>query len=613
MTLSVKDIFDEAYYSKKYKKEIDKAKKEGKVKDAKEHYEKIGKKEDFNPCEAIDVTKYREQNKDVDEAIKTGTLGDATTIDHLLKFGDKEGRGLGTDYFNVKGYAEANPDVKDAASKGKIGYLEHAIKYGEKDGRSLGAGFDAKFYGKKDDVKKAIDKGDVSSSFQYYITKGASAGEIPNPYFDKEEYLKQNKDVADEVAKGTITNVFQHWNAYGTKENRAFNPLIDINLYLEQNKDVGEAVKSGEFTVYQHLVEFGLKEERTFSKKFDFKLYKELNEGVQDSLDKGKYTNAFEEYLLEGKDKGYIASPDFDGATDKEGLLKIALEGSGKGSGNKQIIIASDDEDALLQVEDGKGAGVLIGGKGDNLMIGGKEDDVLIAGQGSAYLIAGVGNDVLYGGSADAYLFGADGNDVLIGGSKSTVLYAGTGKDTLVGGTGKDTFVITNSPKEGTGTDTMSGGGGTDTMSGGNGTDTLTGGSYTIYNFDVKKDKLCVADFGYGDAEEVLDDILKSGKSSSGTYFTVFEFSKEYKITLFGNGELTADNITVGTNGLPSTKLSSKIETGDYEAIGKIKGLPPGLAMQIDKGMKSADELPSPFSGSGSDVISGGGMMAGMM
>ncbi|MBD2183376.1 MULTISPECIES: calcium-binding protein [Oscillatoriales] len=527
--------------------------------------------------------------------------------------------------------------------------MEHAIKYGEKDGRSVGAGFDAKFYGKKDDVKKAIEKGDVSSSFQYYITKGASAGEIPNAYFDREEYLKQNKDVADEVTKGTITNVFQHWNAYGTKENRAFNPLIDVNLYLQENKDVGDAVKSGEFTVYQHLVTFGLKEERTISKKFDFKLYKELNEGVQDSLDKGKYTNAFEEYLLEGKDKGYIASPDFDGATDKEGLLKIALEGSGTGSGNKQIIIATDDEDVLLEVEEGKGAGVLIGGKGDNLMIGGKEDDVLIAGEGSAYLIGEAGNDVLYGGSADAYLFGGDGNDVLIGGSKSTVLYAGTGKDTLVGGTGKDTFAITNSPKDtksssdtmsggngtdtmsgGNGTDTMSGGNGTDTMSGGNGTDTmsgggstdtLTGGNYTIYNFDAEKDKLCVADFGYGDAEEVLDDILKSGQSSSGTYFTVFEFSKEYKITLFSNGELTADNITVGTNGLPSTKLSSKIETGDYEAIAKIKGLPPGLAMQIDKGMKSLDELPPPFSGSGSDVVGGGGtnpmmgggMMAAMM
>ncbi|MCL1463038.1 hypothetical protein, partial [Argonema galeatum] len=186
-----------------------------------------------------------------------------------------------------------------------------------------------------------------------------------------------------------------------------------------------------------------------------------------------------------------------------------------------------------------------------------------------------------------------------------------TGTDSMSGGTGTDSM------SGGTGTDSMSGGTGTDSMSGSDtmtgGSDTMKGGMYYIYNFDAEKDVIRAADFGYGDSDELLDSITKSGQAQNGKYYSILELNDDYKVTIFSNDKLTADNCLVGTGDLPSSRMSKKIAEGDTLSIGKIKGLPPGLQMQLDKGMRSPSDLPAPFAPEEPAPLSGAGTTPGAM
>ncbi len=190
-----------------------------------------------------------------------------------------------------------------------------------------------------------------------------------------------------------------------------------------------------------------------------------------------------------------------------------------------------------------------------------------------------------------------EGDDTMTGGTGTTGTKTGEGDDTMTGGTG-----TTGTTKTGEGDDTMTGGTGTtgsDPVTGE--TDKMTGGAYTIYNFDVKKDVLHLADFGFTDGEEVLDAITTSGQSTSGKFYSVVELSSSMKVTIFSEGELTEKNFTIGTGSLPGGKLTSAIETGDLGSIAKVKGLPPGIKMQLETGMR--DELPPGLGGGAGDTV----------
>lgn len=601
-------IFSEKEYRKK-NKDVDKAIKDGKVKDGKEHFDKFGKFEDRSPCAFFDASKYRLENADVDVAIKEGKITSA--YDHMIKVGQFEGRSLGGGIFDLKKYAEANPDVKEAASKGQIGLLDHAIKFGSKEGRDVIPGFDEKFYASNSKVKEAIDKGEASSGLEYFLTTGAAEGDSPNPYFDAETYAKENPDVKKAIDEGQVSDAFSHFAENGMKENRKFNKEIDTDYFLSQNTDVAEAVKSGKTTLFQHLTSFAFTEKRTFSRTFSWSVYESVNSSVKTSIQKGEFKNAFEHYIKKGKKQGLVASTEYEGATDKDGLIKIALDASKTGGkGGKQIIIG-DEKDASIQ-GDSKKDNVLIGGSGSNTIVGANTDDVIIGGSKNNILVGGDGNDVLYSGSGKAILFGGNGGDVLIGAKGETTFYAGGSADTIVGGAGKDVIIITNNLKSGKASDSLSGGGkdslgGSDSLGGkdslGGGTDTLTGTDTVkgsgdiIYNFDAKKDVIQFADFGFGDSSEVLDAITASGQSETGKYFTVFELSESFQLTVFSEGKLTEKNCLVGTGGLIGSNAASKLDVLDLDDDGKFKGLPPGIAKQFAQGKR--DELPPGLAGLG--------------
>jgi hypothetical protein len=90
-------------------------------------------------------------------------------------------------------------------------------------------GFDeADYLGRYEDVKKAIDNGDVESSLRHFCETGFFEGRIANlPDFEEEYYLRRNPDVWKAIEKGDVGLAYDHYVLNGIAEGRAANAEID--------------------------------------------------------------------------------------------------------------------------------------------------------------------------------------------------------------------------------------------------------------------------------------------------------------------------------------------------------------------------------------------------
>ncbi|HAA31508.1 MAG TPA: hypothetical protein DCE56_32125, partial [Cyanobacteria bacterium UBA8553] len=149
-------------------------------------------------------------------------------------------------------------------------------------------------------------------------------------------------------------------------------------------------------------------------------------------------------------------------------------------------------------------------------------------------------------------------------------MYGGAGKDTLVGGAGKDIFII-DSIALGTGKagDTVTGGG-------------AKSGFDVIYDFNASEDKLQISgDLGFGNAQDVLKSVT-IGTTSTGTSYNIIAFSQQFRLAVFSNTTLTANNISVGLGSLPTSVNSSTLVD-----LGGVRGLSSGLLKKVSKGLSS--------------------------
>ncbi|SNS11899.1 MULTISPECIES: hypothetical protein [unclassified Azospirillum] len=119
----------------------------------------------------FDENFYRQQNPDVDAAVKAGFL--ASGEEHFVKYGRFEGRDPHV-LFDEDYYLSTNKDVADAVNKGQITAWQHFQDYGWREGRDPSAFFDTSDYlTRYGDVKAA-----GVNPLDHYLIFGEAEGRI---------------------------------------------------------------------------------------------------------------------------------------------------------------------------------------------------------------------------------------------------------------------------------------------------------------------------------------------------------------------------------------------------------------------------------------------------
>jgi hypothetical protein len=168
-------------------------------------------------------------------------------------------------------------------------------------------------------------------------------------------------------------------------------------------------------------------------------------------------------------------------------------------------------------VSSGKGNNVIYTGSGRDIIDAGNGNNTILAGEGINLITTGTGNDLIYSGAMGDFINAGDGRNSIFAGEGNNRILTGTGKDLIFAGAGNDTIY------SGAGNDTIYAGNGNNVINAGTGDDTvhlgsggdkliLEGGkgSVTVIGFDVKSDKLRLA-------ESVISKSLKYISKGSDT------------------------------------------------------------------------------------------------
>jgi Ca2+-binding RTX toxin-like protein len=121
------------------------------------------------------------------------------------------------------------------------------------------------------------------------------------------------------------------------------------------------------------------------------------------------------------------------------------------------------------------------------------------------------GNDTLYGRSGDDTVLGGSGADMLFGEGGNDRLDGGTGNDWLIGGAGKDVFVFARSA-----------------------------GQDSVLDFTAGQDKIDLSAFGLGGMNQLA---ASASVVSTGTSSMSIDFGAGDRLTIYGLGKLTQDNV----------------------------------------------------------------------
>lgn len=118
--------------------------------------------------------------------------------------------------FDERFYRDQNPDVDAAIRAGAFGSgREHFLAFGRFEGRDPHLLFDSDFYlAANRDVAAAVARG-ATTAWQHYQDYGWREGRDPSAFFDTSDYLTRYRDVA---AAGI--NPLDHYLAFGEAEGR---------------------------------------------------------------------------------------------------------------------------------------------------------------------------------------------------------------------------------------------------------------------------------------------------------------------------------------------------------------------------------------------------------
>jgi Ca2+-binding RTX toxin-like protein len=181
-----------------------------------------------------------------------------------------------------------------------------------------------------------------------------------------------------------------------------------------------------------------------------------------------------------------------------------AVAAAGRGSGAKNVIEGTDEDDRLAG---GDAEDWIFGKKGHDWIVGGKGRDVIDAADGDDTIDGGADNDIIDGGAGNDTLRGGDGDDTVEGNDDDDLIDGGQGNDNADGGDGND--VLRGGPGDdvlagGDGDDSLSGAQGNDSLSGNDGNDTIAGGA--------GNDRIAAGDGDDSAAGEAGDDVIDGGQ-----------------------------------------------------------------------------------------------------
>lgn len=110
--------------------------------------------------------------------------------------------------------------------------------------------FDEQWYlAAYEDVRRAVECGQLSSALEHYVTSGYTQGRFPfEPTVDEQFYLAANADVTEGTVSGAVTSAHQHFVDSGYNEGRLGARLpLDQGWYAQRYREVVRRVASGEF------------------------------------------------------------------------------------------------------------------------------------------------------------------------------------------------------------------------------------------------------------------------------------------------------------------------------------------------------------------------------
>lgn len=239
-----------------------------------------------------------------------------------------------------------------------------------------------------------------------------------------------------------------------------------------------------------------------------------------------------------------IGSDDPDAliSTDDNGNSVIAFAGDDK-------ITVGGDGDHLIHGDDGDDSISITGGAGNFVIFGDDGDDAVTntGSTGALYISGGLGGDELAGGSGNDHIYGnvvapsgtvddgADfitagaGNDYVNGNAGEDTIDGGAGNDRILGGAGDDSIV----GGTGLGNDSINGNKGEDFIDGGAGNDSLRGGADDDEVSGGIGNDIVQGDLG--------DDVI-----SGGTGADVLSGGEGEDVFVFAAGD--AAEITLGTS-----------------------------------------------------------------
>ncbi|MEA1982994.1 MAG: glycosyltransferase, partial [Campylobacterota bacterium] len=222
------------------------------------HYVKFGLKEGRfqNETEAknlsqlsskIDFKSYEFANEDVAKMIKDGKLKNAQ--EHFLKFGLKEvqeGRrrlGLAFPYYDEAKHLELNSELANAVNAGELesGFV-HLLTNGYEE-----------FF-----------KGERVVGGKYPFELSGELKEKLKKLFNEKSYLEANSDIQEALEKGKIKSAWEHFENFGIWEIRdglrsiGTTEAISELQYISAFKDVRDALKDGKLnSAYEHFLLIG--------------------------------------------------------------------------------------------------------------------------------------------------------------------------------------------------------------------------------------------------------------------------------------------------------------------------------------------------------------------
>lgn len=181
--------------------------------DPREHYEKTGWKEGFNPNPFFSTMHYLAANP---AAVKA-------RAEPFTRFRKAAGdtAPFASPIFDPKYYLRANPEISSLA-----GAIGHYWKEGRKEGRSPNALFDVPHY-----RSQLRDRGRTIDFLNHYLESGWKDGLSPHPLFDPEYYRAQLDEAAREIPP------LAHYLEAGWKEGLSPHPLFDPAYYVENASD----------------------------------------------------------------------------------------------------------------------------------------------------------------------------------------------------------------------------------------------------------------------------------------------------------------------------------------------------------------------------------------